>query len=91
MKTKRTNTGALKVFLIFWFLVEIISFNITQDWATALFLGLGAGFFSAFIYSVGYSIGFEKGDYSGYGKGYETALKDINPALPPEIQKVQNE
>ena len=60
MKIKKINRGALNVFLIFLFLIGIPSFNINQDWATALVQGIVAGFISAFIYIVGYLNGFKE-------------------------------
>lgn len=83
MKIKRINQGPLTVFLILFSLIGIASFNSTKDWATAFFQGLTGGFVCAFIYIVGYLGGVKEGK----GKGYLKAMKDLNPVLPPEIQK----
>jgi hypothetical protein len=87
MKIKEINRGALNTFWIILFLVGIVSFNITKDWATALSQGLVAGFSFALIYIVGYLNGVKKGK----GKGYDKAMEDLKPVLPPEIQKNMNE
>ena len=85
MKIKRINKGAFNTFWIILSLVGIASFNITQDWTTALSQGLVAGFAFALIYIIGYSMGVEE------GKGYDKAMEDLKPILPPEMQKNMNE
>lgn len=87
MKIQRINRGALHTFWVFCLFVGIVSFNITQDWATALSRGLAAGFIASFIYIIGYLMGVEEGK----GKGYDKAMEDFRPVLPPEIQKSMDE
>lgn len=87
MKIDRINKRILYVFLIFFSLVGIISYNITEDWARAFFQGLAAAIFFVLIYIVGYSNGVEEGKT----KGYDKALEDLNSVLPPELQKNMNE
>ena len=84
MKIKRINKGAFNSFWITLSLVGIVSFNITKDWATAFSQGLVAGFSFALIYIVGYLGGVEEGK----GKGYDKAMEDLEPILPPEIKKI---
>ena len=87
MKIKRINRGVFNTFWIILSLVGIVSFNITKDWTTALSQGLMAGFSFVLIYIVGYLNGFDEGK----GKGYDKAMEDLKPVLPPEIQKNMNE
>ena len=87
MEIKRINKGAFNTFWIILSLVGIVSFNITEDWVTALSQGLVAGFSFALIYIVGYLNGVEEGK----DKGYDKAMVDLEPILPPEIQKNMNE
>ncbi|MBL1214468.1 MAG: hypothetical protein HND52_14015 [Ignavibacteriae bacterium] len=87
MKIYRINKRILYVFLIFFSLVGIISYNITEDWASAFFQGLTAAIFFVLIYIVGYSNGVEEGKT----KGYDKALEDLNSVLPPELQKNMSE
>jgi hypothetical protein len=86
MKIKRINRGAFNTFWIILSLVGIVSFNITKDWATVLSQGLVAGFSFVLIYIVGYLNGVDEGK----GKGYDKAMEDLKPVLPPEIQKNMN-
>ena len=86
MKINRINKRILYVFLIFFSLVGIISYNITEDWARAFFQGLVAGIVFALIYMMGYSDGVEEGKT----KGYDKAREDLNSVLPPELQKNMN-
>lgn len=46
-----------------------------------------SGFVSSFIYIIGYSMGVEEGK----GKGFDKAMENIRPILPPDIQKNMNE
>ena len=84
---KRVNQGAFHTFWIFLIIVGIASFNITNDWATALSQGLVVGFVSAFIYIVGYLMGIEEGK----AKGYDKAIEDLGPNLPSEIRNKMDE
>lgn len=76
----------LYVFLIFFFLVGVTSFNITEDWATAFFQALAAGFIFMFVFVVGYSSGFQ----DGKAKGYEKALEDLKPFLKIDNNNMEN-
>ena len=87
MKIKRINQGAFNTFWIILSLVGIASFNITQDWVTALSQGLVAGFAFTLIYIVGYSLGVKDGKV----KGYDKAMEDLKPILPPDMQKNMSE
>jgi len=87
MKMQRINRGAFHTFWVFCLLVGIAQFNATQDWATALIRGLVVGFASSFIYVIGYLMGVEEGKV----KGYDKAMKDLRPVLPPEMQKNTDE
>lgn len=83
MKIKKINQGAFYTFWIILSLVGVTSFNITQDWVTAISQGLVAGFAFAFIYIVDYSRGVEDGKTNGYDK----AMEDLKPVLPSDMQK----
>ncbi|GAF84662.1 unnamed protein product [marine sediment metagenome] len=87
MKIKKINKGALNTFWIMGSLVVIMSHSVTQDWATAIFQGLIAGFVFSFVYIVAFLMGVEEGK----AKGYDKALEDLKPILPPEMQKNMNE
>lgn len=87
MKIQRINRGALHTFWIFCLFVGISSFNITEDWATALLRGLVGGFVVSFIYILGYLMGVEEGE----GKGFDKAMEDLRPVLPSDIQKSMEE
>jgi len=87
VKIIKNNKGASYTFGIISSFVGIVSFNMTEDWSSAFFQGLVAGFYSYLIYIIGYSNGVDE----GISKGYDKALEDLKPVLPSEIQNNLNE